>query len=129
MPYVSPRLAVAGSTGLFPDSGGLFPDSGALFAAGHQQCDEWRSTALTLRRAATMVDRPATDAAAFDRDDVWQGAVASNFRDELDQWRRRLGGDGVSLAVELVAAADRIEARAVALAGELSEAERSDPGN
>jgi hypothetical protein len=112
MSYISPRAAFLGPDPIDPDA--------ALLAAGRRQCDEWRSTALALRRAATIIDQPATDVAAFDRDDVWQGRVASMFRDELDQWRRRLGGAGVSLSVELVAAADRIEARAAALGTQLA---------
>jgi hypothetical protein len=84
--------------------------------AARRQCDAWRQVADTLRRAAAIVDQPATDVAAFDRDDVWRGAIASSFRHDLDQWRGRLGGDGgISLATDLVAAAARIDARIAAL--------------
>jgi hypothetical protein len=107
MSYVSPRVPFLIAAPVAPDIG--------LFTAGRRQCDDWRRTASALRSAATIADEPAVAVAAFDRDDVWQGSVASAFHDELGQWRRRLGGDGVSLSAELVAAADRIEARAAAL--------------
>lgn len=75
----------------------------------------WRRDATALRRQLDEVTVLAHDLAAYHRPDVWQGAVATRFGDELEHWRARLGRDrGVGLGAELLALADRLDARAFA---------------
>ena len=74
----------------------------------------------------------AHDLAAFHRADVWQGAVATRFGDDLEHWRTRLGRDHeLGLGAELLAVADRLDARALAAerwrAGALSDLWDRDP--
>jgi len=80
----------------------------------------WREAATALRRLAAEVPRPAHDLAAFHRPDVWRGAVATRFGDDLEHWRSRLGSAtgaaaGLDLAGELRAMSDRLDARAAAV--------------
>jgi hypothetical protein len=86
----------------------------------------WRRGAGALRRQADEVAELAHDLAAHHRPDVWQGAVATRLGDDLEHWRTRLGRDrDYGLAAELVALADRLDARALAAeqagAGALSD--------
>ncbi|MGZ4759704.1 MAG: hypothetical protein ACXV95_11650 [Acidimicrobiales bacterium] len=89
-------------------------DAGAVEAA------RWREAAQALRRLAAAIPPLAHDLAAFHRRDVWQGAVATRFGDDLERWRSRLGRDGASadgldLTGELRAVADRLDTRATAV--------------
>ena len=79
--------------------------------------ERWRQAAADLRRAADEVGAIVDDVAAFHRPDVWQGAVASRFGDDLDHWRSRLGGElhGLGLRRELLALADRLQGQVCAV--------------
>jgi hypothetical protein len=94
-------------------SGARLPgiDPGAAVRA-----DRCRQAAAALRRAADEIARSVHDLAAFDRSDVWQGAVATRFRHDLDRWRARLGDrspvGGLDLTSEAIALADRLDGRA-----------------
>jgi len=75
--------------------------------------DTWRRAATSLRLAAAEVGVLAHDLAAYHRTDVWQGAVATGFGDELGHWRTRLSSDQeLGLGTELRALADQLDARA-----------------
>jgi hypothetical protein len=96
----------------------------------------WRESAAAVRRVAGEVTRPAIELAAFHRADVWQGAVANRFGVDLDRWQNLLGRDPasrdeLSLAGELVAVAERLEARAsateIAAGGDAAFWGRRDP--
>jgi hypothetical protein len=86
----------------------------------------WRRGADALRLQADEVAALAHDLSAHHRPDVWQGAVATRFGDDLEYWRTRLGLDrDDGLGAELVALAARLDARALAAehvaAGALSD--------
>jgi hypothetical protein len=82
----------------------------------------WRDAAVAVRRLAAEVHRVVHDLAAFHRPDVWRGAVATRFGDDLERWRVRLGSlgapaGGSDLVGELLALADRLDARAASAEG------------
>ena len=75
----------------------------------------WRRRAEALRRQACEVATMAHELSAHHRPDVWQGAVATRLGEDLEHWRIRLGRDRPDgLAAELMAVADRLDARVLA---------------
>jgi hypothetical protein len=77
--------------------------------------DVWRRAATALRLAAGEIELLPHDLTAYHRTDVWRGAVASAFGDELAHWRSRLSsGQELGLGTELRALTDRLDARALA---------------
>jgi hypothetical protein len=92
------------------------PLSGAVASAAPR----WREAAAALRRVAVEIPSLVHDLAAYHRPDVWQGAVATRFGDDLGRWSDRLGrpdaaGGGLDVVSELLATADRLDARAGAV--------------
>ncbi len=93
---------------------------GPLAGAVASAAPRWREAAAALRRVVVEIPSLAHDLAAYHRPDVWQGAVATRFGDDLGRWGARLGhpdapGGGLDLVNELLALAGRLEARASAV--------------
>jgi hypothetical protein len=74
--------------------------------------DAWLRQADTLRRQADEIERVLRDLLAYDRPDVWEGGLATAFREELADHVRALQSPAVGATSELREMARRIEVRA-----------------
>jgi hypothetical protein len=82
--------------------------------ANRRTADELREAAAELRRAVTTMADRLLELAAYDRPDVWQGAVADRFRHDRADALRRVASPTSGAFPALADAAARLDARAAA---------------